>query len=229
MRWLVSRSVFILSMLISLGAVGAARAEELNFDFRGKKFDEGLFRIQGPTPDQYIQFEDEGLRIRFPAGNGPKNAVGPNWKCRVRGDFTASVHYEILKADPSPQGTGVELYLWLDNETRDGLPLSRLVLPAGEMAFTAQVRAGPNDKRRSVGYKLLLATPASNRGRLRLERQGEVFIASFAEGDTEPFQEQPADIGTMRTFSWSAWRAFPPEVKPPSWTSGSWTASSRVN
>jgi hypothetical protein len=130
-----------------------------------------------------------------------KDARGIRWKNRIAGDFVATLDFEILKALTSQQSAGVEMYLQIDNDDKDGFSLSRHVFPSGESAWTAVLRAGPKDKRQSVGLKSVPAKANSNRGRLRVERQGPIFIASSADDNAESFQEiNRFDVGTKDIF-----------------------------
>jgi len=194
----VFRQPAVIAILLSmLGPAQAARADDEKFDFRGKKFDTERFHVEGPDANRYIEPEEEGLRIHFPPGEAPPGAVGVRWLGHVKGDFVATFHYDILKADPSPRGNGVELYLWLDNETRDGLPLSRFEFPQGP-GWTVTRMTGERANRHTEGYVRLPAPPESKRGRLRVKRQGSVFIAYATAADDEEFQELSRyDIGTM--------------------------------
>jgi hypothetical protein len=180
-RWLLLGCVCIF--------VGAARGEDAKFDFRKKQFDEGWFRHVGADATKYIQFEDEGMRIRFPAGDTPKEAIGIHWNCRLGGEFTVSAHFEILQAESTGQGTGAEMWLHLENEHQDGLPISRLLRTGEGRCFTFVRMTGPRNSRKPLGWKALPAASTSERGWLRIERKGNIVIGSKAEGDDGPFEE----------------------------------------
>jgi ribosomal protein S27E len=198
-RGTVMRAFLLLSALVTLADATAAWAETVTFNFRGKKFDEQLFRYNGPTPEQYISFEEEGLRIRYPAGNLPKSPVGIVWNCRLRGDFVVIAQYEILQAEPTPGGNGVEVYLMLDNDTKDGIPVWRTAhTKDGPMFMTMHMTTDSKGKRYTRVKDKAPTTPASLRGRICVARQGGDIIASFAEGDEKTFTSPLTikDIGT---------------------------------
>ncbi len=178
----------------------AVGAEEAKHNFRGKSFDELRFRYSGPNADRYISSEDEGLRIHYPAGDLPKSPVGIVWNCRVRGDFVATARYEIVHAEPTPGGNGAELYLMLDNETKDGIPVSRIArTKEGSLFRTMHMTTDKAGKRISRAPQQAPAGRASNRGRIRVARTGGDILASLAEADEPDFNTMLTlkDIGTM--------------------------------
>src|SRR5262245_27930458 len=183
------------ALLISSGA--PAFAAELVLDFRGGKVDRKLYRFDSKEAFESITPEPDGLRLQYIPGKTPNKTLGIAWNFQVRGDFVVTAHYEILAIEKPAKGSGVgvELYLMLDDPSkkeneRDGIPLSRLLRPSGTAAITIQHRVTNEEGKRinkvSTGKA---ATAASERGRLRLARQGATMIASFAEGDAEEFQE----------------------------------------
>ena len=111
------------SALLLCVVAAPAWSEEIVHDFRGGKFDDQLFRYDGPNAEQFIKLEEQGLRITIPAGKAPKAAVGIYIRGPVRGDFTATTRYEIIQVDQplSGWGVGVEMYLMCDNAVRDGI------------------------------------------------------------------------------------------------------------
>ena len=193
------RTILFLSILVVLSDAAAAWAETVTYNFRGKKYDEQLFRYNGPTPEQYISFEEEGLRIRYPAGNIPKSPVGIVWNCRLRGDFVVIAQYEILQAEPTPGGNGVEVYLMLDNETKDGIPVWRTAhTKDGPLYTMMHMTTDSKGKRFTAAKPMAPATPASLRGRIRVARLGGDIMASFAEADEKDFKSPLTikDVGT---------------------------------
>src|SRR6266567_4168076 len=112
MRILVSAAFFLV--------VGAVSAAEVRHTFRGGQAGDKLFRYDGPTAEQFVSREEAGLRWRFLAGHAPTRPVGLYWRFPVRGDFVATARYEILHADPSEDGSGagVEMYLMLDGPAK---------------------------------------------------------------------------------------------------------------
>ncbi|MCI0682867.1 MAG: DUF1583 domain-containing protein [Gemmataceae bacterium] len=191
----------------TLGLLGGASAgaEEVVHDFRGARFDRQLLRFDGPDAPEFYTPEAEGLRVRIGYGRVPTKTAGVAWNCTIRGDFTATVHYEVLENErpKSGYGTGLELYAYLDSpvkkpgQSRDGLPLVRLARPAEGLVFRfSHMTYDDNDQRVATAVAEVPADPEKKRGRLRLSRQGATVIASFAEGDDGAFQElQRTDVG----------------------------------
>jgi hypothetical protein len=190
--------------LLLLCLAGPAVAEQkVAYDFRGARFDAEQLAYTGPTPDQFLKPEADGLRLRYPGAGVPptNNPAGVAWRYHVRGNFVATAHYEILRNEPPAKGTflaGVELYLKLNNPTSDAIMVARGVYPKGSTAFDFKVLTSDGKgKRVTRDFKLHPTTDKSLRGRLRLARTGPIVAASFAEGDEGPFTEfQRAEVGT---------------------------------
>src|SRR5262245_29094525 len=126
----------LLTLTGMLGLAGAAHAQDIKLDFRGGKTDADTLRYAGPEGKKYFTIEEEGLRLRFTGGNAPKQPVGVYWNTRIRGDFTATLRYEILQDDRPEKGSGagVEMYLTLDTpvtevKKRDGVAYARIMHP----------------------------------------------------------------------------------------------------
>jgi DNA-directed RNA polymerase subunit RPC12/RpoP len=181
-----------LAILFSLTcATNATLGQEAKLDFRGKKDHEDFIRPAGKNGEKYLSYDDEGMRIHFKSGEGPSEPVGISWRFPVRGDFATSVHYEILEITPPTRGGGVglELYLMLDNNARDGIPFARLVTGKVSRVLSVQLRTNDDAGNRiTKGYKAI-APPENPRGRLKLAREKSTLIASYAEGDDENYVE----------------------------------------
>jgi hypothetical protein len=189
--------------LLLLCIAGPTLAEQkLSHDFRGARFDPEYFRYGGPTPDKFLKLEAEGLRLCYTGADVPptNNPSCVAWRFHVRGSFVATAQYEILKCETPSKGTfdaGAELYLRLDNPTRDAITVARGVYPNGSAAINFKVLTNDaKGKRITRDYKLHPTTERSLRGRLRLARNGPIVTASFAEGEEGQFTEfQRAEIG----------------------------------
>ncbi len=186
-RWLL-----VVGMALALGMAGPARADDVTFDFRGKNIDIESHFVYVPNKavtDRYFHLDENGLRIAWSTAEAPGEAIGLRRNYHgFQGDFVATVHFELLTADPSSNGTGIELYLQLNNPTGDGLPFSRLLRKEGHV-WLVQMRTGPNNARKTEGFKMVPANPEAKSSRLKLERKGDTIIASFAEGDEENYKE----------------------------------------
>jgi hypothetical protein len=176
--------------------------QRYSHDFRGARFEPKYLRYCGPTPANFLKLEAEGLRQRYTGANVPPthNPCGVEWRFHVRGNFVATVQYEILKCKPPSRGTflaGGELYMKLDNPTSDAIAVSRGVYPDGSAAFDFKVLTDGASRKRIVrDFKRHHTTDKSLRGRLRLERDGPMVTASFAEGEVGPFTAfQRSEIG----------------------------------
>src|SRR5437016_3870772 len=106
MNWRVAMPRFMLVCCVFVSLVSAARSDDARFDFRKKQFDDQWFKYNGAGASDCIELADDGLRIHFPDGKA-RLPVGVVWNCRVRGDFVATARYAILKADPTPLGSGI--------------------------------------------------------------------------------------------------------------------------
>ncbi len=206
-------TAIVLTVLV--GSVLPALAEEKHVDFRHGQLGGDELAFEGQTPDQYFRAEPEGLRLRFTAGEAPKQTVGLHWRYVVRGDFTTTVRYEILHANPpaTAWGTGLELYLWLANSTRDGISFSWLaptrVRQLGDdgvigLAFQQPALTFFHMTSDDAGKRLTKMRQAfeeaarPRRGQLRLARVGPTLIASAAAEDSGQFEELlRTEIGTM--------------------------------
>jgi hypothetical protein len=195
-----------LSTMILIAWPALAVAEEVTFDFRGGKFDHELFRFDGHGAEAFYFPEERGLRLHYAKDNLPQGHAGIVWKCDVRGDFTATAHYEVHENSP-PQagyGVGLEFFLYLDTrrkegQSQDGIPFVRLARPREGLVFRfSHMTYDPAGQRTARSVAQLPADPDKRRGRLQLARQGPSLVAAFAEGDDGPWTElQRLDIGTM--------------------------------
>src|SRR3989442_64373 len=143
MRW------FILALILAAIAPGL-QAQERRFDFRGSKFDNDAFRFDPNNIAQnFIQPEDAGLRIHL-EGKVPSRACGIYWNYRVRGDFTATVRYEILQTERPKKGygVGIEMYVALEGPAANGLAWARLVRPEAGPVFNYSHRLDDENKNR---------------------------------------------------------------------------------
>jgi hypothetical protein len=177
-----------------------ASQEVMQYDFRQGRIDERLFRYDGPTPGRYIAAEAEGLHWRFTQGQAPTKPVGIYWNARVPGDFVVTAHYEILHVNRAGGGIGVgpEIYLMLDNPARDGIIWARVLDPSDRTLLAFSYRsADAAGKRISKASERYPTTQSSERGRLRVAREGSFLVLSLAENETGEFKQfYRGDVGT---------------------------------
>lgn len=70
---------------------------EVDFDFRGKRFDASIFRTE-QISEPFVHPEERGLRITMPGKDGPSppRATGIYLPTVLSGDFEITVGYEVL-------------------------------------------------------------------------------------------------------------------------------------
>ncbi len=202
----------ILTILVWTGRPAAA--EERRLDFRNGQLGGDELAFEGQTPHQYFRAEPEGLRLRFRPGEAPKQDVGLHWRYVVRGDFTTTVRYEILHADPprTGLGTGLELYLGLANPTRDDIAFTWLarapahgpgkpdavVWVAQQPALTfLHMTSDDAGQRQPKMHQAFAEAARPRRGQLRLARAGPTLIASAAEEGGQFEELLRTEIGTV--------------------------------
>jgi hypothetical protein len=193
-----------LTCLVLFGLCQPSFAQnKLAHDFRGNHFDNALVQICGPKDKNYVMPEKEGLRIRYTGADAAPqgNPAGIISTFKARGNFVATIKYEILhmgKPTPGTGGVGVELYLMLDNPNKDGVSLVRTLNAGGNLHYFFTVRtADETGKRISKDAHSSPAFDRGAKGSLRLGRVGSVVIGSFADGDGAQFEElQRSTIGT---------------------------------
>jgi serine/threonine protein kinase/predicted RNA-binding Zn-ribbon protein involved in translation (DUF1610 family) len=178
--------------LAGAAPVSEAKATEFYQDFRVLDLNSPFLRPvgRGGQPD------DKGVRITLPAGEGKQPHAGFMTKFAVRGDFEATVSFEILKADKPDTGYGVgtSIYAALDPKTNDAVSLARRVMPDGKIVFFSD-RLIPEDGRVTHHYKSFPA--ASPMGKLRLKRVGSVMRYLVADGaDADFVQMDEQEFGT---------------------------------
>jgi prepilin-type N-terminal cleavage/methylation domain-containing protein/prepilin-type processing-associated H-X9-DG protein len=197
-------------MVVFLAGGQALWAQELLFDFRGGQFNDQLFRFVGERATEIITRDAGGLRWHFTQGKAPRQPVGIHWRSGISGDFVATARYEMA----SGAAAGFEIYLMLDNPTKDGVALAHLwqttLPPASSLpqasddgkAVAAPWSASdatlitfnhmtntPEGKRFAKVNRNVFVSPGNQGGRLRLAREGDTIIASRADGDDQQFTE----------------------------------------
>src|SRR5688572_3667422 len=111
------RSPWAWGALFILFCCSGVHGQDRVHDFTGSCSKPKLIYYSGTDAKEYVTPENEGLRIRFGPPQAPTRPVGVAWHYWVRGDFIATVSYEILEVDRPEKGdgVGVELYLYMDN------------------------------------------------------------------------------------------------------------------
>jgi hypothetical protein len=180
-------------------AQAASTPSEMHQDFRGKKFNDQLFRFEGPNAAQYIRPEPDGLRITLPADSGPKKPVGIVLREGIHGDFSATVTYNLLHADKPDKGSGVgvSIYLMLNSTARDGINFGRFHRRTGDHVFdVAHMVNNDTGGRSSKGSHFRPADQDILTGKMRVMRNGPLLTLSASEGDSGAFQQiAQIDVG----------------------------------
>ncbi len=190
-------------LFLLFASAGNASAQDLLIDFRNKKVDENSLRFEGPDFADYVKLEDEGLRWHYTGGISPGKAIGVRWNTNIKGDFTATVHYEILKVGRPASGNGVGIEMWVQLDTpppmRDAIAFNQVMHPNFGSVFAFFYMTNSEDGRRiSKFHAREKTTTASKFGKLRLMREGKVLTAWGAEGDQDFVPVgPPREIGDM--------------------------------
>jgi LPXTG-motif cell wall-anchored protein len=188
----------ILACAVILGFHMPLLGEEIVHRFQAGDYNDELFSYTR-TSKQFIRPEDEGLHWHYGDGKAPAKPMGVHWRYAVRGDFAITAQYELLWANrpDGADGVGIELFMVLANSQKDGISVARTRCKDGPRLQFLHKFFDESGNRASKELKSLGTTPASDRGRLRFERDGSTLIVSLAEGDQKYFKElHRAEIGT---------------------------------
>jgi serine protease Do len=151
------------------------------------------FRTTDYSPDTMLQAgleeilrDEKGLLIRFPTGEGNRQDTGLSTVFSIRGDFEATVSFEVLKADQPNAGDGVGAIMdgWIDPHGNNTVSLARRLLPNGKMVFVVD-RAQRVQGKWTHHLKSLPATATA--GKLRMEREGALLRCRVSEGKNAEF------------------------------------------
>ena len=215
------RCAFIAALLTN-AAIG--RTEEIALPLRGGSPQRPEFAPAGPTVPGTVLWEAEGLRLKLPAARTALAPVGIRTRFGLRGDFDVQASYEILSADEGVKGFGVgaRLFVVLDSPEDDLVSLSRVLRAEGPSfaAFRVSNEGGkPREDSRRVKAK-------SQRGRLRLYREGETLFFEAADGDQDFERIHAIQIGDVdvREIRLTAWTGDKPAAVDLRWTDASFKA-----
>jgi RNA polymerase sigma factor (sigma-70 family) len=162
--------------------------------FRGRDFDTDFFRYCGPTPEQYVRREEEGLRLTLPAAGGPAQPVGIMLRYPVQGDFDLDATFDVLAIGaPVKDPAGVTLYFLLDSADRHGIQLGQIRWSRQETRISVSVRvnAEGGQGRRLKEGKTLAPGTAEGLVRFRVTRKGSRF--AYLAGRGEADEREPVD------------------------------------
>ncbi len=187
------------SLLLALFFVGQApekRAAEFLQDFRAYDLKSPDLRIiaNGVTRD------DEGVRVTLPAGQGVVRPTGLFTTFRIRGDFEATLDYQVLCADRPDRGygVGVSLYGLMDDGTNNAISMARRFMPNGRTVFVANLKKHVSGQAHEHSNNSLRSSAPT--GKLRLARTGSIVRYLSAEGEENfvPVTEMEVGAGDVR-------------------------------
>lgn len=190
-----------LGLLMLLAAADTSPlTAEMHQDFRGKKFNDQLFRLEDGNLGKYVKAEDAGLRLSLPPRSGVKKPVGIQFRFQLRGDFHISVAYELLKTDQPQPGSnhGLTAYLMVDSPTKDGITFGCTHQEKERAVYGLRhMIADEKGKRRLKEFQSFPAEAKNLTGMLRLVRTGSLLTVSVADGNTSNFRDlSHLNIGT---------------------------------
>jgi hypothetical protein len=163
-------------------------AKVIHQDFRGRKplgADWKLVPVN--KHEDFVKFEDEGLRITIPKTRLKNDPIGIRLTYPASGNFEITAAYEILAADkPPPKGgaVGIGFNLLPLSNYQKLAKLGQFLLAAGGNAFVAErsIKDAPDNQWKSV--------PASAMaGQLKLIREGAELRYLVAEPPANEFRE----------------------------------------
>ncbi len=148
----------------------------------------------GPGAEKLVHFEPEGLRITLPAGfPKARPEIGLVIPMPARGDFEATVKYEILK-EPEPanaggQPTKLMLRAKLDRADWTVAALARRVVTDKGLQFTTwTIRDNHEGSGKRQTWWVEPHTAKAKVGRMRIVRTGSEASFYVAEGPDADFQ-----------------------------------------
>lgn len=181
----VARLFVFLACAWSVSDTVCLNATEVVQKFQGNGYDPQLFRVTGPGAGDLIRPDRQGLRITLPPEHGMKPAVGIALHSAIKGDFEATVEFEIVQIDTPKgnKGAGVTLYLTMASHTKEAATMGCVKGSDDKLAFFTHRATTPLGEKRKHILGESLPTQ-SKTGKLRFERIGPVLHYSVAEEDS---------------------------------------------
>jgi DNA-directed RNA polymerase subunit RPC12/RpoP len=146
-------------------------------------------KLVGSDAERRVRFESAGMHLTLPAGlKRSEGHVYLSTGMALKGDFTVTVNYEILKLpEPKDAGpeSGVTLLLWRGKADSCMTGMTRRVVEKGVPQFSAWCTwfARPGE---ATDHKEILAPTQAKSGRLRLQRRGgELSYYASESSDAE--------------------------------------------
>lgn len=190
----------------------------LEQDFRGSRKPIEPLVLFGPDAERMSKPEEGGWRLTLPAERRTTEPVGLETKAPVRGNFTLTTSYEILRSEQprSGYGVGFELFVMLATPANDAFGFYRVALvKEGEvfLCIRSNVQRGQRMHHKDV-------FPAMGKiGQLRVTRQGSDFAFLAKEEGAPDFRELvrydlgPADLKSIRLAAFTGHAKYPLDLR----------------
>jgi hypothetical protein len=194
-----------LSYLIQEIGLHLIRAEFYH-DFRKKGLPNESFRANGPNAAKRLKSETEGLRMTLPAEKDVAlGAAGVATQFKLKGDFEITVAYEILRADPPPEGwgAGFEVFLMTDTVTKEAIAFDRRMRPDGRDVYSCSRNTTNTQGNRDFTRKKDMPAKGKS-GQIRITRLGSKTAISVQEEAGKGFRVVyrldlgPEDLAMLR-------------------------------
>jgi serine/threonine protein kinase/DNA-directed RNA polymerase subunit RPC12/RpoP len=168
------------------------QAREWQLPLRGTPENREGWQLIGPDAERCLKFEPEGLRITLPAGYpGERPGTGLRIPLSVRGDFEATIRYEILtepeQEKVGPRPTKLTFQAQLDRRDWTVAGLARRVTSDRGTQFTTWTIRDNHDNSGTRQTKARQHPAQAKAGRLRIVRTGSEASFYAAEGPEADF------------------------------------------
>lgn len=195
-------AAWIVGALLLAGAAGAqpvgdlqpenAAAFELTYDFRGSKPLPPGFHLAGHVQDLTVQPEEAGLRLSLSGTKpNPMGRAGLEMRTSLRGDFSFTAGYEILRAEPPTKGQGVGFEMYTHTTPQQGFGVYRMEqVDRGELYLVSRAFLNEDGK---TGWRNKHFNTTAKSGRLRITRTGTEVTAWAADGKDLAFKKLKSD------------------------------------
>jgi uncharacterized protein DUF1583 len=138
--------------------------------------------------DRNVRWENGGVRITMPAGQGKLPTAGVAANFQVKGDFQITASFEVLKAQQPTEGygVGVSIYAAIDSNAGDAISLARRVDVKRQANFLSD-RMTPNPAKGGSDHDVKIRPAGAATGKLRIQRVGAMVRFLIAEGESVDF------------------------------------------
>jgi len=142
----------------------------------------------GLEPARAVKSEPTGLRLTLPAEKTAE-PTGVKGDFRIKGDFEATVSYEIVNPVGPKENSvaGFDIYLVTDSINMEAVAFKRSIWPDGREEYGC-ARMTTDMGRRQDTYKGKREPAKGNSGQLRIVRVGSKLSLSVQEENAEKFR-----------------------------------------